>query len=158
MQRGKIDLVPRRASGTTSGNLLTAPDESLVATNTAYTGSRSLRVRWQFAESDTNLWLLLVTAGAAPVENPQVDLNEPISFKILLLRPGDPVPPPPVVSTPGSVSIARNANNVILTWTGTWQLQAAPAVTGPFTNVPGIVIGPYTNAIGAGTKFYRLRN
>jgi len=155
---GPYGFVPPRASGTTSGNLLTAPDESFVATNTAYTGSRSLRVRWQFAGSDTNLWLRLVTAGAAPVENPQVDLNEPISFKILLLRPGDPVPPPPVVSNPGSVSIARNANNVILTWTGTWQLQAAPAVTGPFTNVPGIVIGPYTNAIGAGTKFYRLRN
>ena len=146
------------SSGTTGGNLLTAPNESLVTTNTAFTGSRCLRVKWQFAGGATNLWLRLVTAGALPVENPQVDLNEPISLKILLLRPGDPVPPPPASSTPVPISIARVGSNIILNWTGTWQLQAAGAVTGTFNNVPGITTGPYTNVIGPGSRFYRLRN
>jgi hypothetical protein len=137
---------------------LTALNESLVATNTAFTGARCLRVKWQFASGATNLWLRLVTAGAAPVENPQVDLNEPISFKILLLRPGDPVPPPPVSSAPGPISISRAGTSIVLNWTGTWQLQAAPAVTGTFTDVPGINTGPYTPVVGPGNRFYRLRN
>jgi hypothetical protein len=145
-------------SGTTSGNLLTAPNESAVATNTAFAGARSLRVRWQFAGGATNLWLRLVTAGATPVENPQVDLNEPISFRILLLRPGDPVPPPPVSVAPGPIAIARVGSTVTLNWAGTWQLQAAPAVTGTFTNVPGVTTGPYTPALGTGNRFYRLSN
>ena len=151
-------FVAPRFSGTTAGNLFTAPDESVVATNTAFTGTRCLRVKWQFAGGATNLWLRLVTAGAVPVENPQVDLNEPISFKILLLRPGDPVPLPPASSAPGPISISRIGATITLNWTGTWQLQAAPAVTGPFTNVPGVTTGPYTPVVGAGNRFYRLRN
>jgi hypothetical protein len=145
-------------SGTTGGNLLSAPNEFLVTTNTAFTGTRCLRVKWQFAGGATNLWLRLVTAGAAPVENPQVDLNEPISFKILLLRSGDPVPPPPVPSAPGPISISRTGTTIILNWKGTWQLQAAGAVSGTFTNVPGVTNGPYTPAVGPGNRFYRLRN
>jgi hypothetical protein len=155
---GAYGFVAPGVSGTTAGNLLTAPNESLVATNTAFTGARCLRVKWQFASGATNLWLRLVTAGAAPVENPQVDLNEPISFKILLLRPGDPVPPPPVSSAPGPISISRAGTSIVLNWTGTWQLQAAPAVTGTFTDVPGINTGPYTPVVGPGNRFYRLRN
>ena len=155
---GAYGFVAPGFSGTTAGNLLTAPNESLAATNTAFTGTRCLRVKWQFAGGATNLWLRLVTAGAAPVENPQVDLNEPISFKILLLRPGDPVPPPPASSTPGPISISRVGTSIILNWTGTWQLQTAPAVTGTFTDVPGIDTGPYTPVVGPGNRFYRLRN
>jgi hypothetical protein len=151
-------FVAPRFSGTTAGNLMTAPDESVVATNTAFTGTRSLRVKWQFAGGATNLWLRLVTAGALPVQNPQVDLNEPVSFKILLLRPGDPVPPPPVSSAPGLISISRNGTTITLNWTGTWQLQAAPAVTGVFTNIPGVTTGPYAPVIEPGARFYRLRN
>jgi hypothetical protein len=36
----------------------------------------------------TNRWLRLVTANAAPVQNPQLDLTQPISFKILVLPAG----------------------------------------------------------------------
>ncbi len=155
---GIYGFVAPGSSGTTAGNLLAAPNEAIVATNTAFAGTRCSRVKWQFASGATNLWLRLVTAGAAPVENPQVNLNEPISFKILLLRPGDPVPPPPAASTPGPISIARNGTTIILNWTGTWQLQAAAAVTGTFTNVPGVITGPYTPVIGSGNRFYRLSN
>jgi len=155
---GAYGFVAPGISGTTSGNLLTTPNEALVATNTAFAGTRCLRVKWQFAGGDTNLWLRLVTAGAVPVENPQVDLNEPISFRILLLRPGDPVPPPPVSAAPGPITISRVGATITLNWAGTWQLQAAPALPGTFTNVPGITTGPYSPAVGPGNRFYRLTN
>jgi hypothetical protein len=149
-------FVQPTTSGTTSGNLLTSPDESAVATNTAFSGNQSLRVSWQFADGATNLWLRFVTANAVPVENPQIELDEPISFKILLLRPGDPVPPAPGSSPPGDLTIALNGNAVALTWTGIYQLQAGPSITGQFTNVPGITASPYTAVVGTGPTFFRL--
>ena len=151
-------LLAPRSSGSTSANLLSAPDESSVVTNTAFSGSRCLRLRWQFTTAATNLWVRLVTAGATPVQNPQVDLDEPISIKILLLRPGASVPPPPAPSGPGAISITRTGNAVVLNWQGAWQLQAAPDVTGLYTNLLGVTTGPYTNLIGSGPKFFRLHN
>jgi hypothetical protein len=151
-------FVQPRASGSTSGNLLSAPDDSLVVTNTAFSGKQCLHLRWQFARLDTNLWLRLVTANANPVQNPQLDLNEPISFKMLLLRPGDPVPPPPAATSPGSIAIAWNGATVTLNWSGSFQLQASPVVTGGFTNVPGVMTGPYMTSPGPGNRFYRLSN
>jgi hypothetical protein len=50
----------------------------------------------------------------------------------------------------------HNANNLILRWTDpAFGLQAAPAVRGNYTNVPGAT-SPYTNAIGASSRFFRL--
>jgi hypothetical protein len=51
----------------------------------------------------------------------------------------------------------RNASKLILTWTDpTYSLQASPAVTGSYTNVPGAT-SPYTNVIGAAPRFFRLK-
>lgn len=141
-------------SGTTSGNLLSAPNIAQVTTAAAFSGTKSLRVRWQFSTPALNRWLRLVTAGATPVGNPQVDLNEPISFKILIGPPGFT----PVSPVPSNISIAREGNNVILNWDGSYQLQSATSVAGPYSDVAGITSGPYTNAIGAGPQFFRLVN
>lgn len=75
-------------SGTTSGNILAGPNVSAVSTNYAYDGTKSDRVQFQFSDDLTNRWLRLVTANAAPVQNPQLDLTQPISFKILVLPAG----------------------------------------------------------------------
>jgi hypothetical protein len=48
-------------------------------------------------------------------------------------------------------------NELILNWTGLGQLQAAPAVTGTYTNVIPTPTPPYTNAIVPGeNRFFRL--
>jgi hypothetical protein len=66
-------------------------------------------------------------------------------------------------NTLGSVSpiplaIQRYGNNVVLSWNNpVFALQAAPAVTGTFTNVPG-ASSPYTNALSDRTKFFRLKH
>lgn len=136
-------------SGSTSGNLLAAPSDSMVVTNVASSGSKSLRVRWQFTDGQTNRWLRLVTASSSPVQNPQVDLNEPISFRILLLPPAPP--------QPGPLSISISGGNVILKWPGSYPLQSAGDVGGPYLDV-GATTAPYTNAITSHSMFYRLRS
>lgn len=155
-EAGAVDFGFRAPSfsGTTSGNLLSAPNIAQVTSAAAFSGSKSLRVRWQFTTPALNRWLRLVTAGAIPVANPQVDLNEPISFKILIPPPGFT----PVSPVPSNVSITRDGSNVILDWTGSYQLQSATTVAGPYTDVTGITTGPYTNAIGSGAQYFRLVN
>ena len=55
-----------------------------------------------------------------------------------------------------SLSIAAQSNSVVLTWDdSSWALQAAPAVTGVFTNVPSAT-SPWTNVITDPAKFFRL--
>jgi hypothetical protein len=57
---------------------------------------------------------------------------------------------------PAQLNIQLINNQAVLSWTdNTFLLQAAPAVTGTYTNVPGSS-SPYTNAIGNPAKFYRL--
>jgi hypothetical protein len=62
-----------------------------------------------------------------------------------------------IVPNPIALVVERNANNLILTWTDSaFGLQAAPAVPGTYANVPGAT-SPYTNAIGASPRFFRLK-
>lgn len=141
-------------SGTTAGFLLGAPNSSVIATNTAFTGRRCTRVQWQFVDGATNKWLRLAHSGNTGIASPQVDLNEPISFQLLLLRPGDPVPQPPL---PGSLSIQQLAGKIILNWTGSYPLQSSDNLTSGWSDV-GVLTGPHTNNIDSGPVFYRLRN
>ncbi|MCX8090511.1 MAG: hypothetical protein N3I86_06170 [Verrucomicrobiae bacterium] len=143
-------------SGTTSGNLLSAPNESVVVTNTAYSGTNSCRIRFQFNGEQNTKWLRLVTSGATPVANPQVQIAEPISFKILLLPPGATPPPPPTPPQPPVLNAQLLGGQIVLNWTGTYQLQAASVVTGPYTNVVGVTAGPWTNTFTEPIKFFRL--
>ncbi|MGA2686009.1 MAG: choice-of-anchor tandem repeat GloVer-containing protein [Verrucomicrobiota bacterium] len=63
------------------------------------------------------------------------------------------------VVVPIPLSIRGIGNAVVLSWTdpaSVFSLQAAPLVTGTYTNVPG-ASSPYTNAIGGATEFFRLQ-
>jgi hypothetical protein len=54
------------------------------------------------------------------------------------------------------LTIRLVGNTVVLCWANPgFALQAAPAVTGVYTNIPG-AISPYTNAITGEQKFFRL--
>ena len=60
------------------------------------------------------------------------------------------------VSLQNPIEILKSGTNVVLTWTNSaFALQAAPAVTGSYTNIPGAT-SPYTNAITAPQEFFRL--
>jgi len=50
----------------------------------------------------------------------------------------------------------RSGGNLVLTWTdSTFGLQAAPTVTGTYTNVPNAT-SPFTNTVPASQQFFRL--
>lgn len=87
-------------SGTTSVFLMPLtgpvnPNVSVVSADYADLGTQSEQVKWQFKDTAPVDWLrlpLLGTGGSATV-TPMVDLNKPISFRLLLL---------PVGVTPGA--------------------------------------------------------
>jgi hypothetical protein len=135
-------------SGTTLGNLLPTPNQSIVSSAAADTGSKSLRLRFQWANTNSTRWVRITTSGA----NPMVNLNEPISFRMLLL----PVNENPVAPPGPTLTIAQTGNDTVLNWTGAHRLQAASVVTGTYTNIPGVTLGPWTNTITEPQKFFRL--
>jgi len=58
--------------------------------------------------------------------------------------------------TPAPLNIAAAGNNVTLTWTNSqFSLQAAPTVTGTYTNIPGAT-SPYTVPTSGAARFFRL--
>jgi hypothetical protein len=81
-------------SGTTSGYLLPTPDDASIVNQAAYAGVRSQRAQWQFNSLSANSWMRFNTFNTTAMPNPLVNLNENISFKILVLPVGqNPVPP-----------------------------------------------------------------
>ena len=55
------------------------------------------------------------------------------------------------------LQVGQSGGKVVLTWVpGGGGLQAAPAVTGPYTNVPAAT-SPYTNTPSAGSGFWRVK-
>lgn len=142
---------PPTLSGSTSGNLLTAPNVGQVSNGAADAGTKSFRIRFQWNGVTASKWLRLTTSGAG---NPQVNLDDPISFRLLLL----PVGATPVAPPAPSLFITRLGTDTVLNWTGAHNLQAASDVTGTYTNVPAVTIAPYTNSFTEAQKFFRLAN
>ena len=143
-------------SGTTSGNILTAPNQAAVSNGAADTGTKSLRVQYQWNGVTVSKWLRLTTSGVTPASNPFVNLDDPISFRLLL----QPVGSTPVAPPRPALSISLSGGNTVLNWTDAHNLQAAPDVSGTYTNIPGVIAGPYTdtNTPATGQRFFRLAN
>lgn len=142
-------------SGTTSGNLLPAPDSARISVRAADTGMKSLHVKFQWNGTNDTKWLRLTTAAALGTSNPQINLDDPTSIRFLFLPAGTT----PVASTPPTLQINNNAaSQQVLTWSGTHNLQAASLVTGTYTNISGVTTAPWTNSFGEPAKFFRLSN
>jgi hypothetical protein len=150
-------------SGTTSGNLLSAPDQSIIANSAADTGMKSMNVRFQWSGTNNTRWLRLTTSG---VGNPLVNLDEPISFRLLLLPLNATLPTPPPAP---DLTVNQTGAELVLNWTGGHRLQTAVNVAGTYTNVPQIIsanswtnissgafLGPWTNTFTDPTRFFRL--
>lgn len=106
-------------SGTTSPFLLSAaanvfsPNVSMVTNNTADEGSHCLFVNWQFKDTNRINWLRLPSPSAAlGSPNPIIDLRQPISFRMLILPPGqEPPQSAPVFSQgPASQTVIRGGS------------------------------------------------
>lgn len=141
-----------RFSGTTSGSLLAAPDQTIASNEAADTGTKSVRVQFQWNGTNDTKWVRLTTSG---VGNPQVNLFEPISLRMLLL----PVNSSPVAPAPPTLDIALINGEVVLNWEGAHTLLGATNAPGPYAPVEGpVILGPYTNAPAEDTQFFRLVN
>lgn len=78
------------------------------------------------------------------------DSAETLNIRRLLVE----VIEPPAAPIP--LNIQLSGNDVILSWDNpAFVLQAAPTVSGTYTNVPGAT-SPYTNPISGSQKFFRL--
>ena len=131
--------------------LLSAPDQAVVSNGAADTGTKSLRVQFQWNGTNDTQWLRLTTFTLG---DPQVNLDDPISIRFLLLPPGStPTPPPQPILT-----VAKTAGQIVLNWPGAHNLQSSTVVSGPYTNVPAVTFGPYTNTFIEPLRFFRLAN
>jgi len=60
------------------------------------------------------------------------------------------------IDLPNLLTVQSTGNSIVLSWIDNFRtLQAAPAVNGNFTNVPGAT-SPFTNAITSEGQFFRL--
>jgi hypothetical protein len=61
-------------------------------------------------------------------------------------------------AAPNSVFVTRDLDVLILNWLGSFTLQSATNVVGPYADVTGPVLtGPYTTPMGESQKYFRLR-
>jgi hypothetical protein len=67
------------------------------------------------------------------------------------------VQPSPPAAAPNSIFISHDGNMVTLDWLGTFQLQSAPKVDGPYADMGGVTMGPITMPTGPDPMFFRLR-
>ncbi|HZM02723.1 MAG TPA: family 16 glycosylhydrolase [Candidatus Saccharimonadales bacterium] len=62
-----------------------------------------------------------------------------------------------LLPSPGAMTVSQSGVNTVLNWSGNFYLQTATSVSGPFTNIPGIVVGPYTNLFTDPQRYFRLQ-
>lgn len=149
-------------SGSTSGNILSFPNDAVLDNRVADSGTKSLRVAFQWASLSTNKWVRLTTYQTpAGHRNPLINLNDPISFRILIQPPGATTPVPPPAS---SISARSVDGQVVLDWVGGHRLQTSVDASGAYTNVPQVIVwpdintflAPFTNTFTEPTRFFRL--
>jgi hypothetical protein len=63
---------------------------------------------------------------------------------------------PPLI--PSLTFAVSNGTNLVFSWSGTYTLQSATDLAGPWTTVAGPVVSPYTiNMTAAPQMFFRLQ-
>src|SRR5439155_14011459 len=103
------------ASSTTAAFLLSGLDIAQVSNANADTGTNSAVVSWQFRDTTSAAWVRLSTQGSG-TPNPQVDLNQPISFRMLLLPTGADLAVAPDLTPVGLSLTWQPAGNLNVCW------------------------------------------
>jgi hypothetical protein len=156
-------------SGTTSGNLLSAPNSSFTSTNQAAFGTNSALVQWQWNGLSAGNWIrlnALSTSGTVPTPNPEVDLTQPIAVDVLVLPVGHTnahslgliMGPSNVTTCPSSnvtFTVAATPTTGTGAYTYQWQRNGANidgATTTSFStnNVSSTSAGIYSVVVGDG--------
>ena len=125
---GQEEVLFRRPvfSGSTSPFLLSAPDISRVTSENADASTLSELISFQFRDVNPASWVRLITQGNT-TPNPQVDLNQPITFRMLLLPVGETVGLPDMNLTGPDSQTVPSGTDVTLS-----VIASGPA---PFTYV-----------------------
>jgi hypothetical protein len=153
-------------SGTTSGSILPSPNVGVVTDSVADTGSKSFHVRFQWSGTNVSKWLRLTTSGVGTSTasgNPLVNLDDPISVRLLLLPVGTPLPPAPAAPV---LSVSNTDGKAVLNWSGAHLVMTSTNVAGPYTNAPASAgapaydptPAPYTNLVNEPKRFFRLKD
>lgn len=79
---GNIMFRAPNFSGSTSTFLETTPNQTVISTARANTGTKSLNVNFQFKAAQTNPFLRLTTASAPTLPNPAIDLSLALQFAL----------------------------------------------------------------------------
>lgn len=149
------------SSTTTSPDLLAqspgviSPNVSMVDNVAAASGQHSCFVSWQFRSTAAVNWLRLsFNSGAGATPSPMVDLSQTISFSLLLLPVGQPLP-----ALPGAPVLATSfdGSNLTLNWSGNYYLQYTTNLTaGAWTDVMGAT-APFTATVSVyPSAYFRL--
>ena len=67
------------------------------------------------------------------------------------------VQPSAPAAAPNSIFISRDGSNIVLDWLGSFQLQRASKVTGPYSDVIGATNGPFVPGTDPNESYFRLR-
>jgi hypothetical protein len=118
-------LANPRASGSTDVNLQLLPNLSQISDLQFDVGAQSAVHSWQFVDEAPSRWVRLTAAVAAvDLDNPMVDVNLPITFRVLLLPPG--------------VSISQWRSMRTHTGAGSLPIVLSPSATGNGLNGPTV--------------------
>jgi len=102
---------------------------------------------------DNNRIIKIVDTGAGSAGTTLLNAGPNQTFRSIRFGPiPNPIAPRPLLSG------VQSGNNLILSWSGAYNLQSSLNVTGIYTNITSAT-SPYTNAIGpAPRRFFRLSN
>src|SRR5262249_36847391 len=123
-------------------------DVPYTISTTNYCGLGPIRVTYSLvAPGPFPVGTNLVVCVASVTNTPITTSDATCSFKVVVTSPA-----------PGVITITQSGSKLILNWAGSFILQSATNILGPFSDLPGpISRGPYTNALGARNAFFRLR-
>lgn len=131
---------------------LSYPNSSTISTNSAYAGTKSCRLQWQWADTQDVRWARIQFNATAGKAFPQIDTSKPITVRYLLLpvgQSGDAM----------HFSTAPAAQSKLVGQTATFIV--AVAGTGPFTyqwSKDGNNLSDGGNISGAGTSSLTVAN
>ena len=119
---------------------LAGPNSSLISTNNAFDGTKSLRIRWQWNGISSARWARIQANATSGKNYPQLDTSKPITIRYLIL---------PVGETTNQLHFATYPVNQTKTTNETAVFTAAAAGVGPFTYQWSFQGAPIDGATGS---------
>ena len=121
-----------------------AANSSLISAANAYDGSKSCRIQWQWADTNSTRWAHAISSGASGGKKfPQIDTTKPITIRVLVLPVGTSTGHQ-LNGTPGNINGASPAYT-----TSSNTLSVSVTGAGPYTyqwSQNGVTLGGATGS------------